>query len=210
MIDHGDGNAPDQPANRFLVLRMLGHWDRRYVIWAWLGLSYLPSAVRQDLNPEALRAVRRLRLVLFDRLVAAGEVGSAEIQPVASAVHACGEWWPMPEIGPRMVRAASGLDVPAVWGLEALRRDLRRELCDARDILDDRDKSNSLVKIVAATGDLVNELRAAIGGRYANGWPKPGVAKLDRTWRRFDAARAKSGAITVLPLFVVPATQRAP
>ncbi len=210
MTGEDDGNAQDQPASRFLVVRILGHWDTRYSAWAWVGLSNLPRAVHQDLDREALQRVRRLRLVLLDHFTSGARLGWAEIESVAAAVHACGEWWPMPEISARMVRDICGLDVPVAWGLEALRRHLRPEMVEARDHLGDREKTSILLKTLVAAGDLVNELHAAIGGRYANGRAKPSAAKLDLVWRRFDAARAKSGGITLLPLFGSSTTRHAP
>lgn len=202
-----DGSAPGRPDGRFLAVRMVGHWHSRYEVWAWIGLSHLPRTVHQALGPEALAAVRRLRLVLLDRFTAPGtRLGSAEVEPVAAAVRACGEWWPMPEIGRLMVRDISGLDVPAVWGLEALRHHLRPEMVFTRDVLNDLDRSRSLAKTLAAAGDLLDQLRAAIGGPYAPDKPKPSAAKLIVAWRSFEAARARSGAITVLPLFGMKAT----
>jgi hypothetical protein len=210
VLGDGNGGGPDRGASRYLVVQMLGHWDTRYPAWAFVGLSCLPRAVYQDLGPEALAAVRRLRLVLFDRFTTAGQLGQAEIEPVAVAVHACGEWWPIPEISARMARDISGLDVPAVWGLEELRGCLRREMVDVRDHLNDRDRAKNLAKTLAATSDLVSELCAAIGGRYASRTAKPTAFKLDLAWRRFDAARAKSGGIMLLPLFGTQAARRAP
>jgi hypothetical protein len=103
-----------------------------------------------------------------------------------------------------------GLDVPVVWGLEALRRHLRPEMVEVRDHLNDRDRSNNLAKTLGTTGDLLNELCAAIGGRYANGSAKTNAHKIELAWRRFDVARAKSGGIILLPLFGTQAAQGAP
>jgi hypothetical protein len=210
VIGDGDGNGPGRPASRYLTVRMLQHHDAHYPAWAWVGLSYLPRDVHQDLNSDALAAVRRLRLVLLDRFMAAGMLGSAEIEPTAAAVNACGDWWPLPKIGARMVRSVSGLDVPAVWGLDAFRRHLRSEMADAHHTLNDRDKVSSLAKTLEAAWNLANVLKAAIGGRYANGEVEPSAAKIEAAWRRFDAARGRSGGLIVLPIFATHAVRGAP
>jgi hypothetical protein len=203
------GNASDNSTSGFLAALILGHWDARYPTWAWLGVTHPPAEVWDDLGPDAVAAVRRFRLVLLRRFVADGRLGSEEIEPVASAVNACGGWWPMPKSDDRWtVREGCGLDVPAVWGLEALRRHLRPEMVDARDNFNDRDRSSNIAKTLGAAGDLLDVLRAAIGGRYAHLQPKPTSAKIERAWKQFDNARARSGGITVLPLFGVRTVPR--
>jgi hypothetical protein len=200
----GAGDASDSFTSRFLAVLILGHWDARYPTWAWLGVTHPPAEVWDELNPDAVAAVRRFRLTLLHRFVADRRLGSEEIEPVAAAVNACGGWWPMPESGDRWtVREPGGLDVPAVWGLEALRRHLRPEMVDARDQLKDRDRALNIAKTLAAAGDLLDVLRAAIGGRYAHLQPKPTAAMIERAWKRFDTARARTGGMTVLPLFGV-------
>jgi len=146
--------------------------------WALLGLRDLPEVVADRLDGDASAELRRLRRAILMHLAYGDALTRAQVEPVAEAVNAGRIVWPMPRFGPHVgARDLSGLDVPALWGMQAASAELWRG----------RERPNRARHLVAAER-LCGALAAAIGPPYAARFTRPSLAAVQAAWIAWQRA----------------------
>ncbi len=175
----------------------------RQVAWALIGIRWLPAEIH--IPDAAWCALDALALDLYQHRLAPADVS---LDLARQAAEAVGGDWPhssvtMPRRGSR---CCAFLDVPALWGVQAVRRAAIRHCLAER-----RPQRRKRLDRVTITGrDLESALYHLTTATSPTG-RMPTERRIETLWLRFEAAvSAAYGTILVLPRIIVPTPETPP